>query len=192
MTTGIQFDEAKHEYTNDGVVYTSVTQIIGASGLYGNAVNYFDERSRDRGKKVHKIVELHLKGILNRDTVDPALAGYFNAWLKFEKDTGFKAGLIECLLYNDTQRIAGRVDLIREDGEAIYDLKTSTTPSPATGIQLAGYEYLYGSPCKRFALHLGAEGKYRPPIEYKDRADRGVFLAACTLYNWKLNNLKGG
>jgi len=187
----IEFDEAAHIYKVDGEPFVSVTQVIAAAGLYGDATQYFTERSRDRGRFVHKAIELYLLGKLDESTIDPDLRGYFDAYLKFERDTGFFPGFIEHTLYSIPLQIAGRVDLIGpwKGGAAILDIKTSATPSPATGIQLAGYEYLYGSPAKRFALHLGAEGKYRL-IEFSDRADRGVFLAAVTLFNWRKANLK--
>ena len=189
----IEFNEAAHIYKVDGEPFISVTQVIAAAGLYGDATQYFTERSRDRGRFVHRAIEFYLLGKLDESTIDPDLRGYFDAYLAFEKDTVFYPGFIEHTLYSIPLQVAGRVDLIGpwKGGAAILDIKTSSTVSPVTGIQLAGYEYLFGSPAKRFALHLGAEGKYRL-IEFSDRADRGVFLAACTLYNWKLNNLKGG
>ena len=189
----IEFDEAAHTYKVDGEPFASVTKVIAEAGLYGDATKYFSEYSRDRGRVVHRVIELYLKGELDQATVDPAVAGYFASWQAFEKDTGFFPGYIEHTLYSVPLRIAGRVDLIgpwNGNGAAIIDLKTGMTPTPATGIQLAGYEELYGSYVKRFALHLGAEGKYRLK-EYDNRGDRAVFLAAVTLYHWRKANVKG-
>lgn len=190
----IHFDEASHTYTVDGKPYASVTQVIAGAGLYGDAVKFFDDYSRDRGRIVHKAIELHIQGDLDPATVDPALAGFYQAYQNFEKDTGFYPGYLEHVLYSDALRVAGRVDMIGplNDAAAIIDLKTSATPSPATGIQLAAYQELYGGHLsKRFALHLGADGKYRL-VEYKDRNDRAVFLAAVTLHNWRKANGIGG
>ena len=187
----IQLDPVTHTYTDPdtGWVYASVTRIIGEAGLNGDATRYFTEYSRERGSKVHKIIELHVKGTLDEATVDPALAGYFMAYKKFEADTGFTPDWIEHKLASIPLRVAGTADLIGpwNGGWAILDLKTSATPSPATGIQLAGYEELFGSYAKRFALHLGAEGKYRL-VEYADRNDRGIFFAAVSLFHWKKSN----
>ena len=191
IPAGIQFDEATHAYTVGGQPFASVTQVIAAAGLYGDASKHFDEYSRSRGTFVHRIIELHIQGDLDPATVDPALQGYFDAYKAFEKDTSFYPAYLEHVVYSGAFRVAGRVDLMGplNGVAAIIDLKTSATPSPATGIQLAGYQELWGASAKRFALHLGAEGKYRL-VEYADRADRAVFLAAVTLHNWKQANLK--
>ena len=200
IPAGITFDEATHAYTVGGKPFASVTQVIAAAGLYGDAAKYFDDYSRDRGRLVHRIIELHVQGDLDPATVDPALAGYFAAYLAFEKDTDFYPGYLEHVLYSDVLRVAGRVDMIgpnwKGEGCCIIDLKTSATPSPATGVQLAGYEELYGADPegvkpKRLALHLGKDGKYRLH-KYEDRHDRDIFIMAVSIHNWKLANLKGG
>ena len=197
----IQLDEATHTYTDPdiGLVYASVTKIIGEAGLRGDAARYYTEYSRERGSKAHKVIELYLKGTLDEATVDPALAGYFQAYKAFEADTGFFPGFIEHILHSVPLRVAGTADLIGPDwkgkGAVIIDLKTSMTPSPATGIQLSGYEELFGvnpelPKPKRFALHLKPDGKPKL-IPYTDRNDRAVFLAAVALYHWRKANVKG-
>ena len=195
----IQFDEATHTYSVDGQPFASVTQVIAGAGLYGDAARFWSEYSANRGRLAHKVIELYLAGTLDEATVDPALVGYFQAYKQFEADTKFFPGYIEHTLYSVPLRIAGRVDLIGPDwkgkGSAIIDIKTSATPAPATGIQLAGYENLYGVNSelpqpKRFALQLKSDGKYKL-IEYTDRNDRAVFLAAVTLNNWRKANVKG-
>lgn len=186
------FKEADHSYWNDGIKYPSVTQIIAAAGLYGLAAEYFNEESRDLGSFVHTIIEWHLSKELDESTIDGVLMPYFEAWKRFEKESTYVSDSCETRLANETYRFAGTIDHIGHlNGHfCIIDVK-SGAPTPATGIQLAGYEILLSARgARRFALHLKDDGNYKL-IEYKDRNDRQVFLSALALFNWKANNLKG-
>jgi hypothetical protein len=90
---------------------------------------------------------------------------------------------------SETQRFAGTVDHIGHlNGyPCLIDTKTGAM-TPATALQLAGYEVLVQHPgIRRFGLQLMDTGKYRL-TEFKDRGDRGVFLAALACYYWKANN----
>jgi len=98
--------------------------------------------------------------------------------------------LCEERLASNVYRFAGTIDHIGYlDGHfCIIDVKTSVVASAATGIQLAGYEILLSARgARRFALHLQDNGNYKL-IEYKDRNDRNIFLAALALWIWKQNN----
>jgi len=190
----INFDPDTHTYSVDGTPYSSVTQVIGEAGLYGDSARWFDDYSANRGRIVHKLIELYYKGTLDETSIDPALKGYFDAYLKFADETEFFPGYVEEVFYHVETKIAGKPDLIGNinSNSAILDIKTGS-PNPATAIQLAGYEYIYKSdkPCQRFAVHLKEDGKYSL-IQYRDRRDRDVFIAAVTLHNWRKANLKGG
>lgn len=184
----LTFNAENHEYRLDGVKIPSVTQIIDDAGLYGDT-SYFTEYSRERGSFVHKAIQFHLSGELDEDTLDPVIVPYLEAWKKFEVEAGYVSDECEAMFADTVYRYAGTVDHIGHlDGHfGIIDVKTGA-PTPATGIQLAGYEKLIKvGGAKRFALHLKDDGDYKL-IEYKDRNDRNVFLAALALYYWKQNN----
>jgi len=184
----LTFDAEKHEYRLDGVRLPSVTQIIADAGLYGNT-SYFTDYSRDRGSFVHQIIEWHLSQELDEATIDPVLMPYFEAWKRFEAESSYVSDSCEEQLASSRYRYAGTIDHIGHlNGYfCIIDVK-SGAPTPATGIQLAGYENLLKvKGAKRFALHLKDDGNYKL-IEYKDSNDRNVFLAALSLYYWKQNN----
>lgn len=184
----LTFDADKHEYRLGGVKIPSVTQIIADAGLYGDT-SHFTEYSRDRGSFVHKAIQLHLSGELDEDTLDPVIVSYLEVWKKFEVEAGYVSDECEAMLADAIYRYAGTVDHIGHlNGHfCIIDVKTGGA-TPATGIQLAGYENLLKvGGAKRYALHLNAEGSYKL-IEYKDRNDRNVFLAALALFYWKQNN----
>lgn len=192
----IDFDASTHTYTVDGMVYASVTQVIGGAGMYGDAVRWYDEYSRDLGDKVHKTIALYHDGRLDPIEVDDVIEPYLDGWIKFLTDSKYQpmSGGVEVRLADSFIRTAGTADSIGcyEGRAAILDIKTGA-PHPATGIQLAGYEYLYladhdGS-CRRIAVHLKADGKYRL-VEYRDRHDKETFLSAVRIHHWKKENLK--
>jgi len=184
----IQFDPATHIYTVEGGRFPSVTQIISDMGLYGDT-SYFTEYCRERGSFVHQIIKYHVDNELDESTIDPALQGYFDAWRRFESEAQYIGDVCEHLLADQTYRFAGTIDHLGHlNGyPCVIDVKTGAM-SPATALQLAGYEVLQKHPgIRRFGLQLTADGKYKLK-EYKDRGDRGVFLAALAIHWWKVNN----
>lgn len=184
----IQFDPTAHTYTVGGVRFPSVTQIISDVGLYGDT-SYFTEYCRERGSLVHRIIQYHVSGELDESTIDPVLQGYFDAWRRFESESSYVGDACEMLMADMTYRFAGTVDHLGHlNGyPCVIDVKTGAM-SAATSLQLAGYEVLQKHPgIRRFGLQLSADGKYKLK-EYKDRGDRGVFLAALSLWWWKANN----
>jgi len=187
----ITFDPATHSYKVQGVRFPSVTEIIADMGLYGDT-SYFTDYCRERGHFVHRIIEWHLAGELDEDTIDPALQGYFDAWLRFEKEAQYVGDACEKAMADMTHRFAGTIDLIGHlNGHyTVVDVKTGG-PSPAHALQTAGYSILLKHPgVRRFSLHLKGDGNYKL-IAHKDRQDSQVFMAALALWYWKANNLKG-
>ena len=187
----IDFDKETHTYTVDGVVYPSVTQVIGEAGMYGSAAAYWDDHSRDRGSNVHKAIELYHRGTLDMNALDPVIMPYMKAWLSFLDVSNFYPSMIEHRLYNTGVMVAGTADMIGpvKDGAAIIDIKTGA-PGPAAAIQLAGYEFLYGA-AQRIVVQLKKDGKFKCHY-YTDRHDRDVFLSAVSVYHWRKANVKGG
>jgi hypothetical protein len=156
----ITFDPATHTYTLNGEKVPGITQIIADMGLIDPS--WFTDYSRERGTFVHRIIQWHLSGELDEETVDESLIGYLNAWKQFELDAGFVPTAIEVPLASELYRYAGTPDYIgRLNGcEAVIDAKSGGI-SPATGLQLAAQEILAGRPLKRFALQLMDTGKYK-------------------------------
>lgn len=187
----VEFDEDNHFYFVNGVHYPSVTQVIADAGLYGNT-SYFTDYHRDRGSFVHKIIQYHLEGELDEDTIDLALQGYFEAWKRFETESSYVPESCETIKVNELHRYAGTIDHIghMNGNYCLIDVKTSLI-YPATAIQTGGYAMLMKSHgVKRFGLQLTQEGKYKL-TEFKDWHDSNVFLSALSLYYWKKNYLKG-
>ncbi|HNS91318.1 MAG TPA: hypothetical protein PKJ72_14870 [Deltaproteobacteria bacterium] len=187
----VEFCPESHTYTCGGERFPSVTQVLADLGFYGDAVKYFTEYKRDLGSFTHKAIELYLAGELDESTLDPAILPRLNAWRKFEAETGYVSSGCEIVMASESYRFAGTVDHrgTLNDRPVIIDVKTGVL-MPATGIQLGGYEILDGTPgLKRYGLQLKEDGTYSLK-EYKDRTDRGVFLSALSVYQWKQNNLR--
>ena len=190
MDQPIEFKEETHQYFCNGLEYPSVTQIIKAAGLVDDA--WFTNESRDRGRYVHSIIEWDQAGELDEESVDVFLTGYLDAWKRFVADTGFVSELSEYRMVSEMYRVAGTADQIGilNGKKAIIDVKSGAV-SPCVSLQLAGYELLWNSSVKRFALQLKDDGKYSLK-EYTDRGDRSVFIAAAALYHWKQLNMGRG
>jgi hypothetical protein len=183
------YNDSDHTYkTAEGLVLPSVTTILKHGGFYGDAVKYFTEYTSNRGKYVHQIIRYHLEGVLDEDTVDESLMGYYDAWLKFERESNFVPELIEKPMISVKHGFAGTPDLIGTFNKyrSTIDIKSGIV-GPVVGLQTAGYEILDDQPSKRFSLQLKPDGKYNL-IEYRNRQDKSIFLAAVALHNWKLNN----
>jgi len=138
-----------------------------------------------RGTLVHEYTESIDYGIpLEEIEIEPELAGYVQAWLRFKRDWLFTPLHIEKPLYSTTSGYAGRLDRIGTvNGHlAIVDVKTTTSfdrlAKIALACQLSGYDrlcvendipdidYLYGVQLKKdgtYTVHDAAkiESKYK-------------------------------
>lgn len=189
----LTFEEATHEYKIDGVFVPSVTKILSGTGLvnYDKVNEKVLEYKRTLGKIGHRIMEWEDNGTLDEESVDPKLMPYLIAWRKCKKDTGMKIESIEEPVFSSSLKVAGRLDRrVFLDKRGILDLKFTSSVLPATRIQLAGYETLYNEGKKvqdrsfgRWCVQLKEDETYKI-IEYKDKNDKNIFLAALTIYNF--------
>lgn len=184
-----KFLEDTHTYLLDGVKIPSVTSVL--------PYNYTGENEyqRDRGSKVHKMIELYNNGELDEDTLDPVLQPYLESY-----------------------KLADKLEF----DDLIIDYK-SGSKHPCTGLQLAGYTelvkvnknkidvigheiklyhptYRYAGTIdyvhltqgidhkmKVFALYLqadGSKGKYEDHSK-ELRKNTGIFLSHLTAYKWQ-------
>ena len=192
MTAELQFDEATHKYTVGGKIIPSVTQIISAVGLYE-----FDFVSKqtlavaaERGRIVHTYIEWHEQGMLDENSIDPDLAGYFEAYLK-AKAAGkipAKPTMIEERVYSEKYQYAGTLDQMF--GERwIHDHKTGSE-SPTHGLQLSGYWMalhpdLRDKPEKLTCGYYRNDGQYKI-VEYP--YEPLAWLAVVADFRWRQKN----
>ncbi len=195
-------DPIKHIYTLDGVLLPSVTQILKGVGIidFSNVPPSRLEAACKFGTAVHRATELWDKLTLDEITLDPHLRPYLDGWILFCKDFGFTSSVIEVSMCSKIYRFAGTPDRLgnwnKDDSIIIPDIKTSFELSPATKIQLAGYDLMVkeNAPNKkirttRLSVLLNEKGTYKLEI-YKDKNDTNIFIAALSVYNWKGRNGK--
>ena len=166
----------------------TVTELLKDEGFIDT--QWFTEYYATRGTYVHKACELLDHDDLEEAELDPVLIPYVSAWQRFKDESKFQIIEMETRLISETYQFTGKPDRIGllNGCPAIVDMKSGAVQR-WTALQLAGYEILKGSPHKRFGVQLKDDGSYKL-TEFKDRSDRGVFLAALSCYQWKNNGRK--
>jgi hypothetical protein len=192
----VDFREDIHELSVGGRVLPSVTTVLSAVGLLGNAEQWFTEDAAFRGSVVHQICEYDDRGDLAED--EPIVQqhmGYLVAHRKFKSDSGFVAEEIERPMADPALGFAGIMDRSGMSGSwpAVVDLKSGAV-GKWVGLQLAAYVHLarvngiHGNipfaQWKRYAVRLQADGKYSVKV-FDALTDWKVFASALAVYNWR-------
>lgn len=188
----LTFDDPTHTYRWDGQRVPGVTSVLSPLTDYDGVPRSIMEKASARGKAVHAACQLHDQHELDEAALDPALAPYLSGWRNFLADYDCNWFDIEKPAYSKTMRFAGTPD---REGEvrsrsAIVDIKTTATPMPAVGPQLAAYEHLsFGTTNKadRYAVYLYNDGTYLCK-KYTDPSDFSVFASLLTLRTWCANH----
>ena len=178
----IEFNEATHTYTYEGTKVPSVSTII--NDLLGADYTRIDPFYANRGTAVHKAVELHLQGRLDESSMDEHVTPYFEAFQKFESETGFKVEETELKVFSKPLWFAGTLDLIGTIGGKQYllDIKTGQKQKWHS-IQTAGYAIGYGDEqIKRGAIYLAKNGSYQLQ-PHSSNKDFMVFESMAVVYN---------
>lgn len=191
----LAFDEATHSYTWNGVRVPSVTQVLRP--LYFDlrfvAADLLEHKS-GLGKAVHKAVELHVKKGLDYESLDPIVARYFDQFLLFEVESGFRFDQAEVFVHHPLG-YAGQVDLcgIRGQGflasRVTVDVKTTSTLSRAVALQTAAYQGALVDKPARYALRLTPDRYYLVPYK-NDAQDFADFLGFLRVHQWCAANNK--
>lgn len=175
--------------TPSGKVYPSVTTITGLHGkdaiiswrkrVGEEEANKISSKAATRGTKVHKMCENYLNNELVLNTHLPNSVALFKQIQPFiDKYIGVVYG-IECPLYSDHLKIAGRTDCVAMfDGKpAIIDFKTASKPKSEDFIlnyfmQCSAYAVMFeertGIAIPRIAILVAVEGDH-PQIFVKKR-----------------------
>lgn len=193
----LSFNEAAHEYRLGGQLVPSVTEIIAPLSDLSRVPRETLEYKRSLGKAVHKAIELWEGDAFDLYKHDPAVIPYFEGWLRFKRESGFRAVIVERPFGTAKLRFAGTPDVIgTRTGptlDELLDVKCVHAIDPATGVQLGGYDLLLEDVedpgikiRRRGAVQLMPDGSFRYH-EFKSRNDRIVFLSCLNLFNWKRN-----
>lgn len=191
----LTFDAETHTYRLGGEVIPSVTQVL--ESIYADAYSGIPaaiiDRKSEIGRVVHAASELIDQDDLDDESVDPAIAGYLDAYRDFLRAVEPVWTHSERQLAHPTWRFAGTLDrcgLI--DGHlSIVDLKTTVNLHPAVGLQLAGYDVLHqhndpsaGELAKRYALQLKPDGTWKL-VPFAESDDYRVFQSLLTVHHWR-------
>lgn len=205
----ITFDPAAHAYTLAGNPVPSVTSVMEAEGLSGNA--YWKEEHRNRGTAVHTIIHLLTRRawsagrtaeqIVADSAWDPVrtapgLVPYGFAAAQYLADSGITPLLAETRVASVIYQIAGTFDFLGAlpDGRTIIVDWKSGTPQSAVWIQLNLYALLAAEARGLkvdllTAVHVKPDGTYKAhPPRPVGGIDLAVGLAAVSLYKWRLAN----
>lgn len=197
----IKYDKTTHTYSIGDRIIPNVTSIIERGGL-GDFFNVSPSELEKRsvlGRFVHLISSLYDYDAndIEITTLAPTFRGYLNSWVRFRKDLDFVPDEIETIVYSKKYNFAGRLDRVGKIDNIItlVDIKTGSDIYPSVAIQTAGYMLAYneGKSIKqqikrRIAVLLREDGTYKIK-EFKDFADKNVFLACLTISNFKQKEL---
>lgn len=184
----VLFEPEAHRYFSDGNEYPSVTKIIDHFELSPDYERFGTDASRDFGKAVHRVCELHDKNDLGN--YDTALEPYLNGYKKFLDHFKPKWQLIETPLMSKIWGFAGTPDrfgIIKKN--TLIDLKSGSA-EPCHQIQTGAYKILVEENLKikvreRLSLYL-MPNDFRL-IEHKNRCDESIFKGLAQAYIWKQN-----
>jgi len=196
MTIG--FEPVSHTYRlADGRQVPHVTGILVAlEQFYGvppSALEYAAERGRD----VHAACQYLDEGDLDEGSLDAEIAPYVAAYRRFLADVRPEWIAIEERVYSERWGYAGTLDRagllsphgVRGERRVVLDIKTVSSLSPVTGLQLAAYDEAYRGGDRRsrallrYGLQLRPSGDYRLQ-RYDEPTDLSVFLAQLTVAGW--------
>lgn len=202
-TSRVQFDEATHTYTLDGVELPSVTHIIRylAVDKANNADPNMALIARERGSAVHEATVMYDYSGEIPDDFPAEYAPYLEAYVQFVRDYNIKWELIEHQMGNATLGFAGTLDRFGViDGKwCILDIKTSyKVDIPSLSAQLTAYhdlllneqfERLENANIRHLGLQLMRTGKYRL---YETDCEKGsdLFYSCRRIYQ-TMERMKG-
>lgn len=187
----LEFDEASHTYTVDGVVRPGITDILKKSGI-SKDYDGVDTFYRDRGIAVHLAVKFFLNGTLDESTLDPVCLPYLEGFERFwhqVKSSRFEGS--EIPLFSPRLLFCGTLDLIVNG--TIYDMKCSKDPDPASEVQGAAQQVLWDENCgvelPFRVLQLPGDGTYKV-IDYGPRSPN-LWDGVMEVYRWKCKAYPG-
>lgn len=168
MVNKLTFDENKHQYSVNGLVLPSVTQIMKplTQELYANIDHKTLNAAASRGKSVHYATELY--DTFGVEEIEEENKGYLAAYKKFKQDYSVKILEVEKQLFHPFLYYAGTLDRIVEiNGKRVLlDIKTTEkVHKNLVEIQVSAYQEMAlknGIEVDSLAvLKLNADGTYQ-------------------------------
>jgi hypothetical protein len=197
----VHLDGATHTYYVDGQVVPGVTNTLKAAKIVDYSMISQDvlQAAAWRGTLVHRALHWWALGTLDMDSLDPVIAGYVAAGIRFHEESRFEIANVEQMVYEPTYGYAGTFDLDGLIGNDLWlvDYKTGLI-LPGHALQLAAYLNCRRSPRRyRYAVvKLNADGTYRVHEAGQSgvlghanfHRDLEIFLAALACAKWRLEH----
>lgn len=186
----VRYVDSRHEYSIDGVVMPSVSQIIKPLAGLDRVPQNMLQVAQMRGTYVHKCIEWLIDGTLDESSVDAGLMPYVDAFRRFRDHHAFRPIAQECITTHVPLWYAGRIDLLAEMGGDLWliDYKTSNGQHAHYGCQLAGYDFALRSNgvhvARRACLYLSQDGSWALR-EYNEDSHLRGFLACLGIRQWR-------
>ena len=195
----VHLDAATHTYYADGQEVPGVTNTLKEARIVDYSMIPQDvlQAAALRGTLVHRALHWWVLGTLDMSSVDPAIAGYVAAGIRFHEESRFVTANAEQLVYDPVHHYCGTFDLDGTIGDELwlFDYKTGII-LPGHGLQLAAYLNCRRSP-RRYryaALQLKADGNYQVHEAGRSgilrhcnfQRDLSIFLAALACSKWRL------
>ena len=186
-----EYDDAEHTYQIDGRAAPGLSQILSLSGFLDGMMA--PEDALERGKRVHKAIELHLQRDLDEASIPAEDRGYFDSFLRFEDLGRAEFAHAEYLTGNAELWYCTQIDGVGLfDGEPMVANFKTGDAYPHYSIQLAGEALCMGEPLpKRVGIYLRADGEFDPAsqiVVHDDARDFQIFKAAAAVADWKIRH----
>jgi hypothetical protein len=159
-------------YRAGGIPLLSVTQVLTVTQRIDPT--WYTPEAAARGTAVHLLTEQIDRGEAD---LDPALAGYADAYQDFLATVRPSYAASELAVSDMRRGLAGRIDRVCGNllgGPGLLDIKSGGV-SAWHGLQLAGYNLLHPTGA-RWVLYLGANGRYKLRA-CEDPSDHARFAA---------------
>jgi hypothetical protein len=170
-----------------------VTHILQTAGLgpdFSMVPVAVLEKARGRGAAVHALIEAHAYKYLDEADITDEVRPYFEAYLRFLKESGHESVLSEFKVQHPTWHYVGHPDRIGWlcGKRCLLDWKcVDSLDLVPVEYQLAGYKLAWDAerPLERIdiaaAVQLMSDGKYRLHELEPEKVEH-IFLAACTVW----------
>lgn len=184
------YDADAHIYRTPHQRLPGSTDVIKAEGLVES--DWMSEDARWRGQVVHHGIRLLNEGVLDWETVDPALAGYIRSYEHFLKGTGFKILGYEEPMMGQGYGVIPDLWGLLNNVTTVVELKTGPVPKWAalqTALQAAAIKLNKRIPIgKRYGLRLMADGSISKLVPFENPMDEFTALGMVWGFNWKMQN----
>ena len=196
----VEFDAQTHTYRVAGEIVPSVTQILSDLSIMKRLDPGILREASERGKLVHRAVELYNNRDLDEETLHPEFEPYIRAWKRFCADQLFEPLHNEIIIHSERWNYCGTLDTfgtwkqLRRRPPVMIDVKSGMA-DPVHGPQTAAYTdplrdmgiLTPKEHAMRAVVRLQPNGFYQLD-QFYDPKDWSYFLAARSTHEFKARN----